>query len=736
MNRGYYHDFRWNVCRSHNCIITMERKVLGIDFGTSFSSVSLYFNGQIKVVQDENGNTNIPSVVCFRENEKVGAGANFLRTKYPKNTIYEIKRVVGCRYDDAVVQHLKNVWQFNLVEASEHRIQVEFYVNDKRRRYFPEYVISKILNYLVKLAEGTTGEKYEKAVITVPANFNDTQRKCIRIAARFANLEVLRIMDEPVAAAVAISIQTNIDNSRVLVYDMGGGTFDISILEVTVNDYRVIATDGDPCLGGADFTSALMEIVRNKIARDENVDSRRHPRLEVELRSLCENIKMELSTVQTSNLDLDLSRYGGSEDYQLVVTREEFEEVIYESIARSVEIVQSCMTTYNVSIDSVSGIALVGGSSFIPLIRKELLRVFPGLRILEGYDPREVVCRGALVQALTLVADEEGGNPVPITMAPTPISNNLDPHIGNEEVITQPTLRAPPADKPAGESGMAADVTGSLRDHLSMEGTLPRAVPLASTAQFDPVTSTYTPVSQPAADEYEVIPQVSATAQDAEPAIPVYPQSPSQQAGVPSPFAQVVIHPTTPLDLGIRVRGKFMDVIIERNMPLPISRTKTYIANRDHPDCVRCCIYQGNNELVAQNAKIGIIMAKNIPVQDGIRSMISITFSIDINGAFSASAVVVGSNAPVQIEMLDSVLLTDDMVEVIKEEVANQEREMEQQLIDELKGEVEMRLLELENCGDEDVEEIVESRRNWLERRGDGITVKELESCLYMLKNL
>lgn len=732
--------------------------MLGIDFGTSFSSVAVLFHGQIKIVQDESGNTNIPSVVCFREKEKVGAGANFFRTKYPKNTIYEIKRVVGCRYDDAVVQRLKNLWQFNIVEGSEHRVQVEFYVNDKRRRYYPEYVISKILNYLVQLAENATGEKFEKAVITVPANFNDTQRKCIRVAARFANLEVLRIMDEPVAAAVAISIQTNIDNSRVLVYDMGGGTFDISILEVTVNDYRVIATDGDPCLGGADFTNALMSVARQKILHDQNIDSRQNPRLEIELRSLCENIKMELSSVECTKMDLDLSRYNGDEDYQLCITREEFENVIHDSIARSIEIVRNCMSTYNVSIGTVSGIALVGGSSYIPLIRKELLNVFPTLRILTGYDPREVVCRGALVQALTLISD----GPLPVPVAPAPINNNIDPRIGNESTMflpdqssihtpskelqkrTNPPL--PPAIPPVMRRVAKPEIPASppnphsptsLRDKLSQEV---KSIPLRTSSMFDPESN----VTQP---------QVSTvSSQNPEPAMPSTPgsmkvsQAPSapllQAPLVPPPpvpahpFAHVAIHPTTPLDLGIRIRGKYMDVIIERNQPLPVSRTKTYIANKDHPDCMRCCIYQGNSELVAKNAKIGLIMAKDIPVYDNIRSMISITFSIDINGAFSASAVVVGSNAPVRIEMLDSVLLTDDMIETIKKEALDEEKEMELQCIEDLKGEIEMRMVELENSGDDDVIDVVNSKRQWLENRGNQVTIGELESCLYMLKNL
>lgn len=151
---------------------------------------------------------------------------------------------------------------------------------------------------------------------------------------------------------------------------------------------------------------------------------------------------------------------------------------------------------------------------------------------------------------------------------------------------------------------------------------------------------------------------------------------------------------------------------------------------------MRCCIYQGNSDLVAKNAKIGLIMAKDIPVYDNIRSMISITFSIDINGAFSASATVVGSNAPVRIEMLDSVLLTDDMIETIKKEALDEEKEMELQCIEDLKGEIEMRMVELENSGDDDVLDVVNSKRRWLESCGDEVTIGELEKCLYMLKNL
>ena len=329
---------------------------MGIDFGTSFSSVAVLYQKKITVIEDETGSAYIPSVVCFRDKEKVGITADHFKKRYPTNTVYEIKRVVGCRYDDEVVRRQMAIWPFKVVEGRDHRVQVELTVNDKTRRYYPEFIISKILKYLVQLAEQKTGEKYSKAIITVPANFNDTQRKCMRVAARFANLDVLRILDEPVAAAVAISIDTNIDNSRVLVYDLGGGTFDFTILEVTINDFCVIATDGDPNLGGADFTNALTNYAIDLIQKDTGINAKEHPRLEVELRSACEIIKQELSSATTAQLDLDLSRFDG-EQYTRTITREEFESVIRESIERSVHIVKSCLDTYHIDIATVSGIA-------------------------------------------------------------------------------------------------------------------------------------------------------------------------------------------------------------------------------------------------------------------------------------------------------------------------------------------------------------------------------------------
>ena len=655
----------------------MSGSVIGIDFGTSFSSAAVYFNGQIKVIQDERGSTFIPSVVCFREKEKVGAAADILRTRFPMNTIYEIKRVVGCRYDDPVVQSLRERWKFELVEGIGHRVKVRFYVNDKKREYHPEYIISKILQYIVQLAEKATNDKYTKAVITVPANFNDTQRKCIRNAASFVNLEVLRIMDEPVAAAVAISIQTNIDNSCVLVYDMGGGTFDISILEVTVNDYRVVATDGDPCLGGADFTNALLDIARQKILADQGIDTRNNARLEIELRSICENIKIELSAMTCTRMELDLSRYQGDSEYVLVITREEFENAIRESIIRSVEIVRRCMETYNVSIDRVSGIALVGGSSSIPLIRTELHNVFPTLRVLEGFDPREVVCRGALVQALNL-CDE----PIPTVVTPA----------------------------------INTDYNGSvygISDAESVHQSVPAGERFSESFQLQSLPRRTTDVDglQPLTQE-------------------------SQKVEVPDhPYKTLTIHPTTPLDLGIRLKGMYMDVIIKRNEPLPVTRTKTYVANKEHPDYVRCVIYQGNNNLVANNVKIGVIKAQSTLVSPNACNMITITFAIDVNGAFSASAMLVGDkNAPVEIEMTDSVVLTPEMIKRINDENLEEQRQERLEKMESLKSQIDMYLTQLEEENDEDVMQVVEEKRAWLENGGDSLSISDLENCLDMLR--
>ena len=731
----------------------MSNSVLGIDFGTSFSSVAILFKGDIKVVHDENGSTYIPSVVCFREKERVGAAAEHFKKKYPKNTIYEIKRIVGCRYDDAIVSRMQKIWPFSVVEGMEHRVQVEFYVNDKRRRYYPEYVISKVLKYLVGLAENVSGEKYTKAVITVPANFNDTQRKCIRVAARFANLEVLRIMDEPVAAAVAISVQTNIDNSRVLVYDLGGGTFDFTILEVTVNDYRVKATDGDPCLGGADFTNALIALSRQKIIQDEGVDSSENPRLEVELRSVCEAIKQELTSLEQAQMEIDLSRYGGSMCYTLTISRSEFEGVIEGQIKRSVDIVENCMKTYDVDISSVSGIALVGGSSCIPLIRKELNERFPTLRILSGFDPREVVCRGALVQALSLIDEPElstspspavvtpkstlSSNPGnsassnPVSMVETPSIVRPSLYLRQQSGLTQPEESGPASPSTISTPQSVSPASPSLTSPQRLSLSSSKRLSNSSLLEVKPISLQPVPLNQP---KRPSTPSLSPAPYSSPSLAPSLAPAPAPASAPAHDFGKVHIHPTTPLDLGIRVQGKYMSVIIPRNTPLPTSMSKTYQTNEEHPDCVHCCMYQGNHELVANDVKIGIIKAKDIPVYPNVRSLISITFSIDINGVFSVSASVVGSEMPVTIEMLDSVLLTDKMIDNIIDEDNREKQEILKEIREDLISEIDLRLQDLENSDNYRTIALVAREREWLKDNMYTGSVEELQQCLDRLK--
>lgn len=766
----------------------MERQVLGIDFGTSFSSVAVLFQRKITVIQDEMGSAFIPSVVCFRDKEKVGAGAEHFKKRYPKNTVYEIKRVVGCRYDDEVVQHQKEKWPFDIVEGKDHRVQVELMINDKLRHFYPEYIISKILNYLVQLAENTTGEKYTKAIITVPANFNDTQRKCIRVAARFAKLEILRILDEPVAAAVAISIDTNIDNSRVLVYDLGGGTFDFTILEVAVNDYRVIATDGDPNLGGADFTYALTEFATQMILNDTGIDANKNPRMAIELRSVCENIKQELSTTDTASLDLDLSRYGGT-TYSKVITRTIFESVIREYIQRSVQIVKSCLETYHIDISTVSGIALVGGSSSIPLIRTELHRVYPTLRILSGYDPRQVVCRGALVQALSLISDENGNDePIPVAITPPSIVNRETPAGASETngagaetpvhappappskplaynlvrpsamvqpppVPSQPLARAPPkrSSLQPGETPDVTQVTRRSNPARSIADSAELMSPESSYGlvnEIQPICSTdgAAPSIPPpgGAEPIPVVVDPSEASTNPPPLPPITatlntlpPLNAPSSTDIVEPghrdFSRIKIQSTTPLDLGIRVKGNLMSVIIPRNSPLPITKSKPYKANREHPECVRCCIYQGNSKDVAFNSKIGIVHAYDLPVYEGVRNEIMVTFTIDEGGELSVNATLMGCQAEVKIEMLDSVVLPNKEIETILEEDMRDQEEIEQSVKDELFGAIDLRLQELETRDDDESVALMEREQEWLNNNRDTASIDEIRNCLNRL---
>ena len=771
----------------------MERQVLGIDFGTSFSSVAVLYQKKITVIEDETGSAYIPSVVCFRDKEKVGITADHFKKRYPTNTVYEIKRVVGCRYDDEVVRRQMAIWPFKVVEGRDHRVQVELTVNDKTRRYYPEFIISKILKYLVQLAEQKTGEKYSKAIITVPANFNDTQRKCMRVAARFANLDVLRILDEPVAAAVAISIDTNIDNSRVLVYDLGGGTFDFTILEVTINDFCVIATDGDPNLGGADFTNALTNYAIDLIQKDTGINAKEHPRLEVELRSACEIIKQELSSATTAQLDLDLSRFDG-EQYTRTITREEFESVIRESIERSVHIVKSCLDTYHIDIATVSGIALVGGSSTIPLIQTELKRVYPSLRVLSGYDARQVVCRGALVQALSIISEEnQNAEPIPVPIAPQPVvveEKDAPPAIeaslqgpinfalqrpsamfSNAPIPPPPTSIPPPPPSrasfaapplptsipPVAMRTPVAPVASSAPAALASDAPIQPPIPL-SFAQGDeeihPVVSVVSgrpsipppPIPSPADSQPGsplVIPVPSIPSPPASPLVAPLEVPPIPALENPSvietsngerDFSRIKIRSTTPLDLGIRVKGNQMSVIIPRNSPLPVEKSRYYKTNKDHPECLRCCIYQGNNSNVKYNSKIGIVNAYDLPVYEGVQNEIRVCFTIDIGGELHVHANLVGCEAEVKVEMLESVVLKKNEIETILEEETRTEQEILEEKKDELCSAIEFQIQDLESRDGGHFSALIAKEQEWLSNNRDTASVDDLMECLNRLR--
>lgn len=789
----------------------MERQVLGIDFGTSFSSVAVLFQKKITVIEDETGNTFIPSVVYLNDKEKVGIAADHFRKKYPMNTVYEIKRVVGCRFDDEVVRRQMAIWPFKVVEGRDHRVQVELNVNGKIRCFYPEFLISKILKYLVQLAEQKTGETYSKVIITVPANFNDTQRKCMRVAARFANLEVLRILDEPVAAAVSISIDTNIDNSRLLVYDLGGGTFDFTILEVAVNDFRVIATDGDPNLGGADFTNALTNYAMQLLLKDTGINVKDHPRLEIELRSACENIKQELSSATTAQLELDLSRFNGGQ-YTQKITREEFEKVIRSSILRSINIVKSCLDTYHVDIATVSGIALVGGSSTIPLIQTELSRMYPTLRILKGYDARQVVCRGALVQALSIISEENNNTePIPVQIAPRPVvverATAPSPYVPpipppppptsrfNAQPPPPPTSRfnapPPPSSNPPMSympalPPLPSDISPLLPEMPPLPSDIPPPPPEIPTLSEIPppppemptlseipppplsdITGTSTshipvipvdgtpynrsfPVPVNSDDpDYEVFPDVSLDnglpsippppdlpAISVVPSIPPpnSPQSISPQDSNQRDFSMIKIRSTSPLDLGIRLKGNEMSVIIPRNSPLPVEKAKYYKTNKDHPECLRCCIYQGNHKNVKFNSKIGVVCAYDLPVYEGVQNEIRVCFTIDTEGELHVRANLVGCEAEVKIEMLESVVLKRNEIDTILEEEVRTEQEILQEKKDELIAAIEFQLEELEARDKGYYSTLIATEQEWLDNNRDTASVNDLMKCMDRLK--
>lgn len=378
---------------------------IGIDLGTTYSCVGVFRHNRVDIIANDMGNRTTPSYVAFTDEERlVGDAAKNQAAMNPTNTVFDAKRMIGRKFSDPIVQKDMQHWPFKVVRGDSDRPQIQVQWKGETKKFYPEEISAMVLGKMKEVAETQLTEKVTDAVVTVPAYFNDGQRQATKDAGVIAGLNVLRIINEPTAAAIAFGLNEKSDKERhVLIFDLGGGTFDVSLLDIDGGMFEVKATAGDTHLGGEDFDSRLVNFFADRFQKKYKCDLRQSPRALRTLRTACERAKRTLSTATTASIICD-SLYEGH-DFMDNISRAMFENLNDELFRSTMNPVAQVLKDANMSKSDVTDIVLVGGSSRIPRVQQLLQDFFNGKQPCRGVDPDEAVAYGAAVQAAIIKGD-------------------------------------------------------------------------------------------------------------------------------------------------------------------------------------------------------------------------------------------------------------------------------------------------------------------------------------------
>merc|ERR1719327_220291 len=371
----------------------------------TYSCVGVFQHGKVEIITNDQGNRTTPSYVAFTDTERlIGDPAKNQVAINPTNTIFDAKRLIGRKFDDSTVQSDMKHWPFTVVdEGSRPKLEVEY--KNETKRFTPEEVSSMVLTKMKETAEAYLGTEVKDAVVTVPAYFNDSQRQATKDAGVIAGLNVMRIINEPTAAAIAYGLDKKKGSAEcnVLIFDLGGGTFDVSILTIEEGIFEVKSTAGDTHLGGEDFDNLMVDHFVNEFKRKHKKDMKGNKRALRRLRTACERAKRTLSASAQANIEID-SLFEGI-DFYTSITRARFEELCSDLFKGPLEPVEKAMRDAKMDKSSINDVVLVGGSTRIPKIQKLLTDFFNGKELNKSINPDEAVAYGAAVQAAILTGD-------------------------------------------------------------------------------------------------------------------------------------------------------------------------------------------------------------------------------------------------------------------------------------------------------------------------------------------
>ena len=404
----------------------MTDYVIGIDLGTTNSCVGVWKNGKAEIIPDSQGNRITPSYVSFTNEQRlIGAAAKKQITKNIKNTIYDAKRLIGRNFLDPYIQEDLKLYPFKIIkDPKQDRPLIEVEFKGEKKQFLPQEISAMILSHLKVQAEVFLGKKITNAVITVPAYFNEGQKTATRDAGRIAGLNVLKIINEPTAAAIAFGLDQKFNSSKnIFIFDLGGGTFDVSILKLDHSRFKVLAINGNTHLGGEDFDNELVKYCIEEFKKKTDIDISKNERAKKRLKFYCEEVKKDLSTLYESCIDIDGLAEG--EDFCITINRSTFENKCKYLFEKCREPMKQALNDANLKINDIDEVVMVGGSSRIPKIQKIVSSFFNGKKLSMKINGDEAVAIGATIQGAILKIEDNVENLKISDINPISIGTNI-----------------------------------------------------------------------------------------------------------------------------------------------------------------------------------------------------------------------------------------------------------------------------------------------------------------------
>ena len=369
---------------------TVSGESVGIDLGTTYSCVGVWQNDKVEIIANDQGQRTTPSYVAFTDTERlIGDAAKNQVAMNPENTVFDAKRLIGRKFDDPSVQSDMKHWPFKLISGTDGKPTIRVQYKGESKTFSPEEISSMVLTKMKQIAEAYLGKEVKNAVITVPAYFNDSQRQATKDAGTIAGLNVMRIINEPTAAAIAYGLDQKGGEKNILIFDLGGGTFDVSLLSIEDGIFEVKATAGDTHLGGEDFDNRLVEFFTQEFNRKYHKNLTTSQRALRRLRTACERAKRTLSSSTQAYIEID-SLFEGI-DFNSQITRARFEELNMDYFRKTMAPVEKVLRDAKLSKSQVDEVVLVGGSSRIPKVQQLLQEFFNGKELCQSINPDEAV---------------------------------------------------------------------------------------------------------------------------------------------------------------------------------------------------------------------------------------------------------------------------------------------------------------------------------------------------------